>query len=138
MTQMTDTAMAFFEACESGKGWAGCAPYCTVDATFVAQSEPLAELRTLQDYTDWLKGLMTFMPDASYVVKSFAVDEGRQNVCGYGVFTATHTGEGGPCPPTGKRTVTDYVYVMQFSGGKISHMTKVWNSGWAVRELGWA
>jgi hypothetical protein len=40
-------------------------------------------------------------------------------------------------PPTGKSTRTDYVYVMEFDGGKIRHMTKIWNSGWAMRELGW-
>jgi len=45
---------------------------------------------------------------------------------------------GGPCAPTGKSTATDYVYAMQFTGGKISHMTKIWNSNWAIRELGWA
>ena len=55
----------------------------------------------------------------------------------YAVFHATHTGEGGPVPPTGKSTSTDYVYVMEFQGGKISHMTKIWNAGWAMRELGW-
>ena len=137
MTHMTDTAMAFFEACETGKGWAGCAAYCTPDATFAAQSEPLAEVRTLKDYTEWMKGLLVFIPDGSYEVKSFAADEGRQNVSAYGVFSGTHTGEGGPCPPTGKRTAADYVYVMQFSGGKISHMTKIWNSSWTLKELGW-
>jgi hypothetical protein len=28
--------------------------------------------------------------------------------------------------------------VMQFTGDKISHMTKVWHSGLAMKELGWA
>jgi hypothetical protein len=46
-------------------------------------------------------------------------------------------GQGGPCAPTGKRTTTDYVYVMDFDGDKIPHMTKIWNSGWAMKELGW-
>jgi hypothetical protein len=41
-------------------------------------------------------------------------------------------------PPTGKTTRTDYVYVMQFTGDRISHMTKIWNSGHALKELGWA
>jgi hypothetical protein len=30
------------------------------------------------------------------------------------------------------------VYVMQFEGGKIAHMTKIWNAGLALKELGWA
>jgi predicted ester cyclase len=85
-----------------------------------------------------MKGLLSFMPDGRYVVKSFATDDDRNSVCAYGVFSATHTGQGGPCPSTGKNTTTDYVYVMDFTEDKICHMTKVWNAGWAMTELGWA
>jgi len=138
MTDMTGTAMQFFEACETGKGWAGCKPFCTEDASFAAQAEPLAGVKTLEAYADWMKGLLAFMPDGRYEVKSFATDEARQNVSAYGVFTATHTGQGGPVPATGKRTSTDYVYVMEFAGGRIRHMTKIWNAPWAMKELGWA
>ena len=28
--------------------------------------------------------------------------------------------------------------MMEFDGDKIRHMTKIWNAGWALRELGWA
>jgi hypothetical protein len=28
--------------------------------------------------------------------------------------------------------------VMQFTDDKISHMTKIWHSGIALKELGWA
>jgi steroid delta-isomerase-like uncharacterized protein len=135
---ITDTAAAFFEACETGQGWDGCGAYCTADATFEAQSEPLAELTTLKDYTEWMKAMMTVLPDAHYEIRSFATDNERQNVSAYGVFSGTHTGEGGPVPPTGKHTDTDYVYVMHFEDGKISHMTKIWNASWALRDLGWA
>jgi hypothetical protein len=34
--------------------------------------------------------------------------------------------------------ISAYVYVMQFTGDKISHMTKIWHSGMALKELGWA
>ena len=134
---MAQIAQNFFESCEAGKGWEVCKAYCKPDASFSAQAEPLAEVQTLQAYTDWMKGLLGFMPDGRYELRSFAVDEGRQNVCAYGIFSATHTGEGGPCPPTGKSTETDYVYVMSFEGDKIRHMTKIWNAGWAMRDLGW-
>jgi predicted ester cyclase len=137
MADIASIAQRFFDACENGKGWEVCRAYCTPDASFSAQAEPLAEIRTLQGYTEWMKGLLGFMPDGRYTVKSFATDGERNNVCAYGVFSATHTGEGGPLPPTGKSTNTDYVYVMQFEGDKIRHMTKIWNSGWALRELGW-
>lgn len=138
MPSMTDTAKAFFDACETGKGWDGCKAYCTPNASFAAQAEPLADVRTLQQYADWMKGLMSLMPDGSYKVKSFAVDADRNNVCAYAVFSGTHTGQGGPVPPTGKKTASDYVYVMEFDGEKIRHMTKIWHAGWAMRELGWA
>ena len=84
-----------------------------------------------------MKGLLGFMRDGRYDLKSFATDEVRRNVCAYAVFHATHTGQGGPLPPTGKSTSTDYVYVMQFEGDRIRHMTKIWNAPWAMRELGW-
>jgi len=27
---------------------------------------------------------------------------------------------------------------MDFAGDKIRHMTKIWNAGWAMKELGWS
>lgn len=133
-----ETAHAFFDACETGKGWAGCSQYCAPGAGFASQAEPLANVTTLEAYTEWMKGLLGFMPDGRYEVKSFAVDQGRCNVCAYGVFSGTHSGPGGPMAPTGKSTHTDYVYVMDFAHGKISHITKIWNAPWAMKELGWA
>jgi steroid delta-isomerase-like uncharacterized protein len=135
---MTETARAFFEACETGKGWAACRAFCAPDASFAAQAEPLAEVHTLSDYAEWMKGLLGFMPDGRYELKSFATDSERHNVCAYAVFSGTHSAEGGPVPPTGRSTSTDYVYVMEFTDGKISHMTKIWNAGLAMKDLGWA
>lgn len=138
MPSIIGTAGDFFTACETGKGWEGCKSYCTADATFSAQAEPLADVKTLAQYADWMKGLFTPLPDASYEIKSFAADTERNNVTAYAVFTGTNTGPGGPGAATGKTTRTDYVYVMQFTGDRISHMTKIWNAGMALRELGWA
>jgi predicted ester cyclase len=135
---MMETAKEFFDACETGQGWEGCSRYCTADATFSAQAEPLADVQTLEGYADWMKGLLTPLPDGRYEVKSFAEDAGRKNVVAYAIFSGTHTGEGGPCPPTGKSASSDYVYVMDFDGDRISHMTKIWNSSVALNQLGWA
>jgi predicted ester cyclase len=138
MASIGETARKFFEACETGKGWEGCKVYCTSNATFAAQSEPLADTRTLQQYTDWMKGLLSFVPDGKYHLKSWAIDDERKNVSAYAVFTGTHTGQGGPVPPTGKSVSSDYVYVMEFEGDKIRHLTKIWNAGWAMKQFGWA
>lgn len=138
MASIGEIARKFFEACETGKGWEGCKVYCTSNATFAAQSEPLADTRTLQQYTDWMKGLLSFVPDGKYHLKSWASDDERKNVSAYAVFTGTHTGQGGPVPPTGKSVSSDYVYVMEFEGDKIRHLTKIWNAGWAMKQFGWA
>ena len=48
MPNITTIAKQFFEACEAGRGWEICKAYCTPNASFVAQSEPLADVRTLE------------------------------------------------------------------------------------------
>jgi predicted ester cyclase len=136
MSSITTVASQFFDACEAGKGWEGCKSFCKPSATFACQADALADVGSLQQYADWMQGLMKIMPDGRYELKSFATDAERNNVTVVAVFSGTHTGEGGP-PPTGKSTKSDYVYSMDFEGDKIRHMTKVWNSNWALRELGW-
>ena len=132
-----ETARAFFEACETGKGWDGCKPFCQDGATFSCQADALAETTTLADYAEWMKGLLIPVPDGRYKLTAFAVDETRSTVVASAEFHGTQTGEGGPIAPTGKTVVSDYAYVMQFDGNKISHMTKIWNDVHALRGLGW-
>lgn len=138
MSAMRETAERFFDACETGKGWDVCSQYCHPNATFSAQADVLAGVDTLEAYTEWMKGMLTPIPDGRYDLRSFAVDEGRSNVAAYAVFRGTHTGEGGPVPPTTRALEADYVYVMQFDGDRIRHMTKVWNDGVSLKQLGWA
>lgn len=131
-------AWDFFEACETGKGWEVCKQWCHEGATFSAQAAMLADVATLEGYSDWMKDLYVLMPDARYELTFFEVDEDRQAVAGAAVFHATHTGEGGPVPPTGKTLAADYCYVMQFEGDKIAHMTKIWNDAHSAQQIGWA
>lgn len=138
MASITAVAEQFFVACETGQGWEACQAFCHPDATFSVQADALDGVTTLAQYTEWMKGLFTPLPDASYDLQAFATDEARQTVVAYAVFSGTHTGEGGPVPPTGQRTHTDYVYVMRFDGDKIRHLTKIWNDGLALKQLGWA
>ena len=114
MSSIKEKGEQFFDACESGKGWETSRQYCHSQATFSAQADALAGVDTLQAYTEWMKGLLTPVPDGRYEVRSFAVDEDRNNVAAYGVFRGTHTGEGGPVPPTGKPVEADSVYIMDF------------------------
>jgi hypothetical protein len=70
MSSIAETAKAFVAACAAGKGWEACKSYCRSDATFSAQAEPLAEIKTLRDYTEWMKGLLETLTDGTYDLKS--------------------------------------------------------------------
>jgi hypothetical protein len=137
MSNITAVAKQFFEACETGEGLGGMPSPLHTQCELLGPSRAAGRNSNPPGIADWMKGLLSFMPDGHYAVKSFATNDDRNSVCAYGVFSATHTGQGGPCPPTGKSTTTDYVYVMDFAGDKIRHMTKIWNAGWAMKELGW-
>jgi predicted ester cyclase len=138
MSENLSTAKQFFEACETGKGWEGCAQFCQPAATFSAQSGALAEIDTLEAYCEWMKDIFTPIPDAHYDLKFFAEDEQRGCVAAYAIFCGTQTGPGGPVEPTGKEVASDYVYVMEFDGPRISHVTKIWNDTVGMQQLGWA
>ena len=42
-----ENAQRFFHACETPLGWEGCQAYVAEGASFVAQSEPLVEVKTV-------------------------------------------------------------------------------------------
>ena len=132
-------AESFFHNCESAKGWDACKGYVAENATFKAQSEPLVEVTKVKDYVDWMTGLGTITaPGSSYDIHASAYDETNNVALFFATFTGTHTGDGGPVPPTNKTTNSQYVYAITMDGqGKVSSMTKVWNASWALRELGW-
>ena len=138
MASIVETAERFFQACETGGGWEQCQQYCHPGATFSAQAAALEGVDSLEAYTEWMRSLFTPLPDGHAEVRSFAVDEARNKVSVYGVFHGTHTGEGGPVPPTGKSASADYVYDIALEGDKIRHVTKIWNDGATMQQLGWA
>ena len=138
MSIILDPAKKFFEACETGKGWDKCKAYCHPDATFSSQTGALAEISTLEGYSEWMKGLLTPIPDGHYELKFFAADDEDESVAAFAVFHGTQTGPGGPVDPTGKKIAADYVYHMVFDGERIKHMTKIWNDTVSMQQLGWA
>jgi len=137
MSNILEPARQFFEACETGQGWDACRAFCHSGATFSSQTGALAEISTLEDYTDWMKGLLTPIPDGHYELKFFAADETNNSVAAFAVFHGTQTGEGGPVPATGNTVAADYVYHMVFEGDRIRHMTKIWNDTISLQQLGW-
>ena len=91
----------------------------------------------MADYADWMQELLVTIPDGAYELTGFAMDAERGTVIASAVFTGTHSGPNGPIPATGMRAEADYVYVMRMESGRVRHMTKVWNDGWTLRQLGW-
>ena len=135
-----ENARKFFDACESGKGRSGCADYVADGATFHAQAGAVADIETLLDYTDWMEGgIAGPFTDTHYDIHASAFDEENSTALFFGTFHATHGGEGGPVPPTGKSTSSEFVYAMKMNDeGKIEKMTKIWNDGHAFAEMGWS
>lgn len=135
-----DTAMKFFEACEAPAGWAACKPYVAPGATFLAQSEPLADIHTIEDYCAWMAGFGTITaPGARYDLHAASFDEASNTAMFFATYHAKHTGDGGPVPPTHQETHSHYVYILDMDDdGKVQRMVKVWNAPWAMKELGWS
>ncbi|WP_462272808.1 ester cyclase [Methanohalophilus sp.] len=138
MSEMLETARKFYEACETGKGWEECKQYCNPEATFSAQAAALDGITTVEGYTNWMRDLLTPIPDGHYELLFFAEDEERNSVAACAVFHGTQTGPGGPVPPTGKTAAADYAYLMQFEGDLIKHITKIWNDTITLQQIGWA
>ena len=134
-----ENATKFFEAVDVPEGWEGCKEYVADGATFSAQSEPLADIDTVEAYCEWMAsfGKIT-VPGATYDLHMSAYDESTRTAVFFATFHAKHTGAGGPVPPTNKETNTHYVYLLTMNeDDKVERMTKVWNAPWAMKELGW-
>ena len=137
MSKILEQAKLFFDACDTGQGWEGCEVYCHPDATFSAQAAAISDIGTVEGYCEWMKGLLTPVPDGRYELKFFAADEERSCVAAFAIFHGTQTGPGGPVEPTGNTVAADYVYAMEFDGERIRHMTKIWNDVISLQQLGW-
>jgi hypothetical protein len=134
-----ENARAFFDACETSKGWEGCQQYVAEGASFVAQCEPLAEIDTVKGYCEWMAAMGPILAsDANYEVHASSFDESTRTAMFFGTYHLKHTGEGGPVPPTQKEAHAHYVYCVTMNADdRVEKMVKIWNAPWTLRELGW-
>lgn len=132
-------ATAFFHACESLKGWEGCQQYVEPGAVFNAQSEPIADIESVEGYTEWMAGLgLNILIGCRYELHSSCYDETNRTALFFATFIGTHTGDGGPVPPTNKETRAHYVYALTMGENDlVSDMKKIWNAPWTMKQLGW-
>jgi hypothetical protein len=137
MASIRYAAEQFFNACESGKGWEGCAQYCHPDATFSAQADALAGVNTLEAYTEWDEAPVH---RCRMALRAAVVRRGRER----GATSWRTASSAARIPEMAGRSAnreergSDYVYVMEFDGDTILHMTNIWNDGFALRQAGWA
>ena len=64
MASITAIANDLFAACETGKGWEACKAYCAPNHS-PHKPNHLQISKRLRNTSDWMKGLMTIMPDGS-------------------------------------------------------------------------
>ena len=151
MSSNFEKAKLFFDKCERGEGWDAVKCYCTNDATFSGQCglfhPPLAPAPNLggmlENYVDWMKMVVNgLVPGCYRTDDSQAFDSDTNTALFFAVFHGIHskTPEGSPLPPpTSKSVASDFVYAIHFNeDGKIDKMTKIWNSEWAAKDLGWS
>jgi ketosteroid isomerase-like protein len=123
-----DEAIAFFDALERGAGWQVCRRWCHEDAGFACQAEALAGISTLQAYAGWMAALYDHVPDGHYDLKTVATSVDGTECVLFAVFRGTAaTAEGGT-----RDLAENYVYVIRFDGGRVRHLTKVWNDRFAA------
>ena len=67
-----ENAKKFFEACDAAEGWSACKDYVADGASFVAQSEPIADINTVEAYCEWMAGFGTVtVPGATGSMSGF-------------------------------------------------------------------
>lgn len=109
------------------------------NGTFEAQSEPIADIKPIQNYCDWMAGLcFSPMAGCSFEVHASCWDDATRTALFFAAFTGTHVGDGGPRLPTNTTTDSHFAYAIQMDkNDKVISMVKTWNAPWALRELGW-
>src|SRR3954451_1492653 len=107
-----ENAQKFFAACEAGEGWAGCKQNVADDAPFVAQSQPLAEIVTVEGYSDWMAGVVSVTPGFTYKLHASCYDEENSTAIFFATYRIEHTGEEEPVSTHKETNSYYYVYVL--------------------------
>lgn len=133
-------AKLVIDCVDNGRDFEAVREYIVEDAPFECQADAMKDLKTIEDYANWMVGIgNTTAPGFTIDKHCSAWDEDNNIAIHYATFHATHTGEGGPVPPTNKSMHTDYVYFVEVNGeNKVVKMKKVWNDGFAFKQVGWA
>lgn len=133
-------AKKIMDVIDAIKPWDEIADLVVEDCPFVCQADALKDVTTLKGWYDWMVNFdANIAPGCKPKVHNIAWDADNKVALLFATYLATHSGDGGPVPATNKSTKTHYVYVCEMnSEDKCSRLTKVWNDGYCLKELGWA
>ena len=120
--------------------WSDIEDLVATDAPFDCQAPALKDVTTVKGWYDWMTNFnANIAPGCKPTNVIFAYDEDSNTCLMDATYTATHTGDGGPVPATNKSTATHYCYRIKMNADKkVESMTKIWNDGFCLSELGWA
>ena len=121
-----EIAVAFLHACDRGEGWDGCKTLCAHDGTtFTVQAmdalpgPPVTANKTLQEYTEWMKGVVEMMKEkATYDVHAAGFDDKASMAIFFFTFAGT----------------SHNVYAIRVKNKKVVSMVKIWNDVFAAQQ----
>ena len=135
-TDMISIATQFFHDLEKGKGSDEIKKYLADGATFQCDCLPQ---KTMIEYAEFMKAIISGpLPDFEYQIVS--ITSNHREVVFFANMSATHTGQGGPIPPSSPplKTSSSYVYRVMFDDQlKITGIHKCFDIYTAFRKLNW-
>ena len=134
------SALKIAACIDDGKPFDEIADLVQEDAAFTCQCDALKDVTTVKGWSEWMVNFKgQICPDCKPTVHSTAWDAENKTLLYFATYTAKHSADGGPVsPPTNQETKTEYCYsIVMNDEGKCVQMTKVWNDGYALKELGW-
>ncbi|CAB9506226.1 expressed unknown protein [Seminavis robusta] len=138
-----DNCQICMTACDSGKGWQACKDQCVPDATFSCHNDTLGSMKTVQEYADFIALFGKACPNATWTTHDVFWDGTTHTAFFHCTYHVTHTVAVpglGPQTPTCKSSNANYCYIIKTDpnrDGKITHVQKLWNDTWLLRDLGW-
>lgn len=106
----------------------------SVDVVRHSPSTPGLEVRSLEQFKDFLREDLTGVPDAVQEIRTM-VAEGNL-VAVWANYSGTQDGPLGPFPATGRRVDTDFAAILRLEGGMITEINVVWDNLSMLSQLG--
>lgn len=97
-------------------------------------STPGLEVRSLEQFKDFLRGDLESVPDSRQEIRMM-VAEGDL-VATWATYSGTQEGQLGPFPPTGRRVEADFAGFLRVEDGLIAEIHVVWDNMSMLVQLG--